>query len=139
MKTEGDGGKNTFGIYGGDSAFYVAVLKDKQAMDSLAPDMSRVWRDVDVSVLHKLILEKLLGIGEKELAEGTYIEYVKDVGDAVDESIRKVDTGQKQVAFFVNPTRMQQIQVVTAEGEKMPQKSTFFYPKMYTGLTIRKL
>jgi uncharacterized protein (DUF1015 family) len=139
MRTEQDSDKNTFGIYGGDNSFYVAALKNKQAMDSAAPNMSAPWRSLDVPVLHKLILEKLLGIGDKELAEGTDIEYVKDVGNTVDESIKKVDTGQKQVVFFVNPTKMQQIQMVTAEGEKMPQKSTFFYPKMYTGLTIKKL
>ena len=108
-------------------------------MDLAAPNMSRPWRSLDVSVLHKLILEKLLGIGEKELADGSNIEYIKDVGNAVDESIEKVNRGQKQVLFFVNPTKMQQIQMVTAVGEKMPQKSTFFYPKMYTGLTINKL
>lgn len=139
MKAGHDSDKNAFGIYGGDNAFYVAVLKNKQAMDSAAPNMSRPWRSLDVSVLHKLILEKLLGIGEKELADGSNIKYIKDVGNAVDESIEKVNTGQKQAVFFVNPTKMQQIQMVTAVGEKMPQKSTFFYPKMYTGLTINKL
>ncbi len=139
MKSECDNDENVFGIYGGDNAFYMAVLKNKQAVDSAVPDMSRPWRSLDVSVLHKLILEKLLGIGEEELAAGSNIEYIKDVGSAVDESIKKVDIGQKQVVFFVNPTKMQQIQMVTAAGEKMPQKSTFFYPKMHTGLTISKL
>ncbi|MHC4461969.1 MAG: DUF1015 domain-containing protein [Planctomycetota bacterium] len=139
IKSESDNDKNVFGIYGGDNAFYMAVLKNKQAVDSAAPDMSRPWKSLDVSVLHKLILEKLLGIGEKELSEATKIEYIKDVGTAVDESIEKVDSGQKQIVFFVNPTKMQQIQMVTAAGEKMPQKSTFFYPKMHTGLTINKL
>ena len=138
MKTGHDSDKNAFGIYS-SGVFYVAVLKNKQAMDLAAPNTSRPWRSLDVSVLHKLILEKLLGIGEKELADGSNIEYIKDVGNAVDESIEKVNRGQKQVLFFVNPTKMQQIQMVTAVGEKMPQKSTFFYPKMYTGLTINKL
>jgi uncharacterized protein (DUF1015 family) len=139
MKSECDNDTNAFGIYGGDGAFYVAVLKNKQAMNSAAPDMSRPWRSLDVSVLHKLILEQLLGISEEELAGGGNIEYIKDVGSAVDESIKKVDIGQKQVVFFVNPTKIQQVQMVTAAGERMPQKSTFFYPKMHTGLTINKL
>ena len=139
MKAGHNRDKNTFGIYGGGSAFYVAVLRNKQAMDFVAPNMSRVWRSLDVSVLHKLILEKLLGISEEKLAGGSNIEYIKDVGSAVDQSIEKVDSGQKQILFFVNPTKMQQIQMVTAAGEKMPQKSTFFYPKMHTGLTINKL
>lgn len=134
-----DEDKNAFGIYGGNNAFYVAVLKDKQAMDSVASGMSDAWKSLNVSVLHKLVLEKLLGIGEKELASGGNVEYVKDAGSAVDESIAKVDAGRKQVAFFVKPPKMQQLKMVTDAGEKMPQKSTFFYPKVHTGLTINKL
>ncbi len=134
-----DEDKNAFGIYGGNNAFYVAVLKDKQAMDSVASGMSDAWKSLDVSVLHKLVLEKLLGIGEQQLASGGNIEYVKDTGSAVDESIAAVDAGRKQVAFFVKPPKMQQLKMVTDAGEKMPQKSTFFYPKVHTGLTINKL
>jgi len=139
MERVHDENRNAFGIYGGNEAFYVAVLKDKEAMDSVASGMSSAWKSLDVSVLHKLVLEKVLGIGEKELARGSYIEYVKDTGNAIDELIAKVDTGGKQIAFFVNPPKMQQLVMVTDAGEKMPQKSTYFYPKMNTGLTISKL
>jgi len=139
MRAEQRLDKNGFGIYSGDNAFRVAVLKDKQAMDAVAPEKSGPWKALDVSVLHKLILEKLLGIGEKQLAGGTKLEYVKDTDNAIDESIAKVDRKQRQAAFFMNPVKMQQIEMVTAAGEKMPQKSTYFYPKIYTGLTINKL
>jgi uncharacterized protein (DUF1015 family) len=139
MKTEHGNNKNAFGIYCGNNAFYVAALKNKQAMNSVAPNMSPHWRSLDVSVLHKLILEKLLGIGEKQLAGGSRLEYIKDADNAIDESIAKVDSGQKQAAFFTNPVKMQQIKMVTDSSEKMPQKSTYFYPKIYTGLTINKL
>jgi len=139
MRAEYDTEKSAFGIYGGDNAFYVAVLKNREAMDSVAPNMSSVWRSLDVSVLHRLILERLLNIGEKQLAEGSNVEYIKSIGNAVERSIEEVDIGRKQLVFFLNPTRMQQVQMVTAAGERMPQKSTFFYPKMYTGLTISKL
>jgi uncharacterized protein (DUF1015 family) len=139
MKTERDSDKIAFGIYGGDNAFYTVVLKNKQAMDSAAPNMSNRWKLLDVSVLHKLIFEKLLGIGEKQLADGSHVEYVTDTDNAINESIAKVDSGQKQAAFFTNSVKMQQIKMVTAAGEKMPQKSTYFYPKIYSGLTINKL
>lgn len=139
MKGEVDRDKNALGIYGGNNTFYVAVLKDKRAMDSAASNMSNAWKSLNVSVLHKLVLEKLLGIGEKELASGGNVEYIKDTGSAVDESIAKVDNGRKQIAFFVSPPKMQQLKMVTDAGEKMPQKSTYFYPKVYTGLTINKL
>ena len=139
MKAEQQIDKNAFVIYGGGNAFYLAVLRNKHAMDAVAPNMSGPWKSLDVSVLHKLILEKILGIGEKKLAGGTQLEYIKDTDNAIDESIARVDAGQKQAAFFMNPVKMQQLKMVTAAGEKMPQKSTYFYPKVYTGLTINKL
>jgi uncharacterized protein (DUF1015 family) len=132
-------GKVVFGIYVKDKHFYTAVLTNEKAMDNAAPQMSKAWRSLDVSVLHKLILEKFLGIGEKQLASESNIEYIKDVGNAIDESIASVDGGKNQVVFFMNPTRIEQVQQVAAAGEKMPQKSTFFYPKIFTGLTINKL
>ena len=139
MKAEQASDKNAFGIYSGSSAYYIAVLKDKQTMDSATPERSGPWKQLDVSVLHKLILEELLGIDERKLAGGGNVEYIKDTDNAIDESIASVDSGRKQAAFFMNPVKMQQLRMVTGTGEKMPQKSTYFYPKMYTGLTINKL
>jgi uncharacterized protein (DUF1015 family) len=139
MKAEYALDKNAFGIYSGDKALYVAILKNKQAMNTVASDMSNSWKLLDVSVLHKLILEELLGIGEKQLANGTCLEYIKDNDNAIDESITKVDAGQKQVAFFMNPVKMEQLKMVTDAGEKMPQKTTYFYPKVHSGIVINKL
>ena len=139
MHTEHDKDESAFGIYGPDSAFYVAVLKDKRTMDSVVPDMSPAWKTLDVSILHKLILEELLGIDQERLAEGENLQYVKDTPNAIADSIAQIDAGQKQAAFFMNPVKMQQLKMVTEAGERMPQKSTYFYPKVYTGLTINKL
>jgi len=108
-------------------------------MDSVVPDMSQAWKTLDVSILHKLILEELLGIDKERLAEGENLQYVKDTPNAITDSIAQVDVGQKQAAFFMNPVKMQQLKLVTQAGERMPQKSTYFYPKLYTGLTINKL
>jgi len=138
MRVDFDADKNAFGIYAGDKTFYVAVLKNKQSMDAAAPNMSDSWKSLDVAILHKLIIEKHLGVGEQGLAEGGNIEYVKDTGEGIDDCISQVDKGLKQAALFVNPTKMKQIEQVTAAGERMPQKSTFFYPKVYTGLVINK-
>ena len=139
MRTEHDNDESAFGIYGSDNAFYIAVLKDKDMMDSIVPDMSQAWKTLDVSILHKLILEELLGIDQERLAEGENVQYVKDTPNAIADSIAQVDAGQKQAAFFMNPVKMQQLKMVTEAGERMPQKSTYFYPKVYTGLTINKL
>jgi uncharacterized protein (DUF1015 family) len=129
-------GQNIFGIYDGKS-FYFIVLKNKDALKTL--DMSEASKSLDVVILHKLILEGLLGIGDTQLAGEANIEYIKDIGETVDEAIARVDSGEKQVLFFMNPTRVEQVKQVAAANEKMPQKSTFFYPKIFSGLTINKL
>lgn len=139
MKAEHDRDKNAFGIYCGDNAFYLAVLKDEKAAEKVAPEMSRAWQKLDVSVLHKLILEPLLGIDEQAIARGGNLQFVKGISTAIDDSIAEVDAGRQQAAFFMNTIKMQQLIDVTDAGERMPQKSTFFYPKVYSGLTIQKL
>ena len=139
MRSDFDAGRSSFGIYAADGQFYVATFKDMSVMDSAGGDLSRAAKGLDVNVLHSLILDKHLGIGEKELAAQSNLSYIKDIGDAVDESIEKVDTGQSQVVFFMNPTKIEQVRDIAAAGEKMPQKSTFFYPKVFTGLVINKV
>ncbi|MGE4284992.1 MAG: DUF1015 domain-containing protein [Phycisphaerae bacterium] len=132
-------GKNAFGVYGNDGSFYKAVLKSPVFIQQAAPRLSAASQRLDVVVLHKLILEDILGIGEEQLASESNLEYIKDIGDAIEESVARVDSGEKQVVFFMNPTPVAQVEEVAEAGEKMPQKSTFFYPKIYTGLTINKL
>jgi uncharacterized protein (DUF1015 family) len=138
MKAEHKKNKNAFGIYAAKS-FHVAVLKDKHTMSSVSSDKSSAWRSLDVAILQKLIFEKLLAIGEKQLTSDGSVEYVKDMNNAVDEAIEKVDKGRKQIAFFLNATKIRQVKLVADAGERMPQKSTYFYPKMYSGLTVNKL
>ena len=131
--------QNIFGLYAGTNAFYAILLKDSKFMAQLCPEMSEAGQRLDVNVLHKLILEKHLGIGDAKLASQSNLVYIKDLGDAIDRSVAKVDSGESQGVFFMNSTRIEQVQDVAAAGEKMPQKSTFFYPKIFSGLTIRKL
>jgi len=139
MKAEYNNDKNAFGIYAGNNAFYAVVLKNKRAMYSVAPNMSDAWKLLDVSILHKLVLEKLLGLNEESIAEGCNLEYVKDDPYAIDQSISQIDAGRSQILFFMNPVKLQQLKMVTDAGERMPQKSTYFYPKMYSGIVIQKL
>ncbi len=139
MKDMHDQDKTAFGIYIGDGAFHVAVLKDRGLMDVAAPDKSDAWRDLDVSVLQKLVLEQLLGMDEQKMGNADYVEYVKDMPNAINDIIAQIDAGRKQIAFFTNPIKMPQLARITEAGERMPHKSTYFYPKMYTGLTIQKL
>ncbi len=139
MKAEHHKNKNTFGVYAGNGAFYVAVLKNTRSMDEVADAMSSPWKSLDVSVLQKLILEKLLGLDEEKVAGGKYLKYVKDGNNTIDELIEKIDSKCEQVAFFLNPPKIGQIRAVAEHGERMPQKSTYFYPKVFSGLTIQKI
>lgn len=139
MKADFDAGKNAFGIYGKDGAFYKATLKNTDMIKEALPTLSEASQGLDVSVLHTLILDKILGIGESQLASQSNLKYIKDIGDAITDSIDAIDSDDKQVVFFMNSTKTQQVRDVAAAGEKMPQKSTFFYPKVFTGLTINKL
>jgi uncharacterized protein (DUF1015 family) len=140
MKNLHSRGVTAFGIYyHGADAFYLAVLEDHARMQAVAPNMSPAWRSLDVSVLQKLVLERLLGFDEEKMGNPQYVEYVKDMPNATNEVIERVDAGHKQIAFFINPVSLDQLTRVTEAGERMPHKSTYFYPKMYTGLTIQKL
>src|SRR5262249_46219397 len=94
-----------------------------------------VYRHLDVSILHTLVLDRLLGIGESKLVAETHVDYVREREAAV----RRVDEGQAQAAFFLNPTAVGQGLRVAGTGEGMPQKSTDFYPKLLTGLVFMKM
>jgi uncharacterized protein (DUF1015 family) len=131
-------GRNAFGLYAADGAFYTLVLRDIAAMDEFT-NMSKAARSLDVNVLHKLILDKVLGIGDKQLAGQSNLEYVKDFPRYIDAAVARVDDRKAQALFWMNPTRIEQVRAVAAVGEKMPQKSTFFYPKIFTGLVVNKL
>ena len=135
--------RHSFGLFMDDGKFYAFTMKDTKIMDSLLSEKSPELRGLDVAILHALILDKMLGIDKKKLLQGTvkgggYVSYVKGIGDAVDESIRAVKESS-QVVFFMNPTRVEEVEAVSNNFECMPQKSTFFHPKIWTGFTINKL
>jgi uncharacterized protein (DUF1015 family) len=127
-------GENAFGLYGGGGRFTEVVLKDGAAMKSAEPKRSEAWRSLDVAVLHSLILEKLLGIDKARLAAHSNLDYLKDTGAAIGEAIARIDAGEAQCVFVMNPTGVAQVAAVASGGEKMPQKSTFFPPKIFTGM-----
>jgi uncharacterized protein (DUF1015 family) len=88
-----------------------------------------------VNILNTLILERTLGITEEQLSAGTNIAYTKDVGEAVE----KVRSGEIQVALILNPTALQDVITIAENDEKMPRKSTHFYPKPVSGLVFLPL
>jgi uncharacterized protein (DUF1015 family) len=116
-------------LLGSQGQFYSLSLK--QGQENAVPGPA-VLRRLDVPILHALILEEILGIDRSAQERQTNLRYVKDFKGALDES-RRPDV---QAAFLLNPTRIEQLKAVADEGEVMPQKSTFFYPKLASGLLL---
>ncbi len=127
-------GEKAFAFYCGGDSYSLMVLKDKNATASLLPDKSDALRGLDVTVLHTLVLEKVFGIDAENMAKQINLTYVKQFDDA----IAAVQDRKAQCAFILNPTRVTEIRDVAAAGEKMPQKSTYFYPKLITGLVMNR-
>lgn len=88
-------------------------------------------RDLDVTILHHLVLEEIMGISRGAQKEYGRVHYIKNAQEAIELVQQK-----KSHAFLMNATKLKQIEAVTEIGEKMPQKSTFFYPKLLTGLVF---
>ena len=128
-------GRKAFGFYCGKGEWYLLVLRDLKVMAQALPDVSAASQQLDVSVLHTLILEKILGIDKENMAQQINLTYTK----FFEEAIMGVDKGEFQCSFILNPTRVTEIRDVAAAGEKMPQKSTYFYPKMITGMVMNDI
>ncbi len=92
-------------------------------------------RQLDLSHLHTIVLDRLLGLNEEKVREQTNIRYLRDAGEAVDQ----VRRGEADVSFLTNPVTMEQLREVAFAGAVMPQKSTDFFPKLLSGLTIYAL
>ncbi len=122
---------------------FVAVLKDGEWL--LCPKAETVLpmleglperqKGLDLTVLHKVLLEHVLGLTPENIREQTNLRYLRDAGEAVDQ----VRRGEADVALLTNPVTMEQLREVAFAGEVMPQKSTDFYPKLLSGLTIYAL
>jgi len=112
--------------------FYSLTLKSPEAMTGLAPDRAQAWRDLDVSILHKLLLEKIMEIDPKKIDNLENIKYLREP-DLGYEEVKEKDTS---FLFILNSTRIDQVTACTDDGEKMPQKSTDFYPKIVTGFAM---
>ena len=91
--------------------------------------------DLDVTVLHQALIGGVLGIGEEQVREGKHLRYIRGLDSAVEE----VNSGTAQIALLLKPTSVQQVADISFSGGVMPQKSTDFYPKLLSGLTVYKL
>jgi uncharacterized protein (DUF1015 family) len=128
---------------GGSSAFLMITAADQRARilvlkdgaDRAVAEMpaNETLRALDVTVLHTVVLQHVLGISPRAQENQEHLTYVRDAGEAVS----RVLSGEHQVGFLLNPTPMWQVEAIGDAGETMPQKSTLFYPRLPAGLVMR--
>ena len=116
-------------------AFTIFRLRPDARLDVLMPADSPAQREFDVVLLHRVLLERGLGITPAAVTAEQNITYEREMNGAV----AAVDQGRAQAAFILNPVRVEQVTRMALAGEVMPQKSTDFYPKLLSGLTLYRL
>ena len=127
--------RHTFGCAAGGS-FVTLALKDETIMQELISfACSEDYRQLDVAILHGAILDRLLGIDVQALEEQRNVTYTVDA----EEGLSLVKSGKEQLFFYLNATSSNDVIRVANRNEKMPQKSTDFYPKLLTGLVLTKM
>jgi len=118
--------EHAYGLYQ-KSSFNLLRLNSSAHIEQTIPAGSSEFKKLDVSALQYLILNKL-GVQEKDLI------YVKDE----DEAMKMVDEDRAEFVFFLNPVKINQLRTIASGGERMPPKSTYFYPKLLSGVVINK-
>ena len=119
----------SFGFYSAQTA-YILTLKSMKTMEKKLSDRSEEYRNLDVAILHTLLIEDILDIKPENIED--HVRYERGTKDAM----RRVDAGAFQFCFLMNPTRTEQVKKVAQNKERMPQKSTDFYPKLISGLVF---
>lgn len=124
-----------FVVYLGQDEAHLLKLKDPaNVVPFLQPDEPEDLQVLDVAQLHALVIRRLLKIDTKQSDQQQYVGYTVDINAARD----RVDSGEFHLAFFVNATKMDQVRKLAENGVRLPQKATYFYPKLLSGLVINK-
>ena len=129
-------GRVAFGYM--DSFFkrpFRVTLKDQAIADRALPGLPAPYRRLDTAVLEALVLRGALRMSEDDISHLHGLDYSKDLEDAID----AVESGRADAGFFMRATPVEQVRQVAATGEPMPPKSTYFYPKVPTGLVFNPL
>jgi len=124
---------NSIGFWLPPNKFFIATAKEEFINKELP--QNRPLNTLEVTLLHEAILPTQLGLDKEKQAAHAYIDYVK----GTDEAIIKMNSGRYQVGTFLRTVKAGQVLQVAASGDKMPQKSTYFFPKFWSGLLMRKL
>jgi uncharacterized protein (DUF1015 family) len=111
------------------------TLRDQAIADAALPERSPAYRELDTGVLETLLLKNALGYSDEDIAHFKGLFYARDTAEA----LAMVRSGEYDAAFLMRPTPVEQVRDVAAAGENMPPKSTYFYPKLLTGLLFNPL
>ena len=111
------------------------TLKDQSIADEALADMPEPYRRLDTAVLESIMLKGALGMTEDDISHLDGLAYSKSFDDAYD----AVETGRADAGFFMRATPVEQVQEVAEAGESMPPKSTYFFPKVLTGMVFNPL
>jgi len=122
----------TLGAYAGPGKLALLRLRTDFDLGGALPDVAPTLRRLDVILLHRLVLERLLGIDGQAVREERNLSYFREAALAGEE----VEKGRGQIAFLLNPTPVEAVHSNALADRPMPQKSTDFYPKLLSGLTI---
>ena len=129
-------GRRAIGVYpAGGGAFYLFLLKRGADLADLLPGVAPALHQLDVVLLHRLLLERGLGVTAEDVERGKHIAYEREIA----ESLAVVDRGQAQMACLLNPVRVEKVSELALSGQVLPQKSTDFYPKILSGIAIYRL
>jgi uncharacterized protein (DUF1015 family) len=110
-------------------------LRDPASLDVALADRSQAYRRLDAAILEELVLKRTLGMDDADIAAKRGLGYASDTEAA----LRLVRSGDYEAAFLLRPTPVEQVREVAAEGETMPPKSTYFFPKLLTGIVFNPL
>jgi uncharacterized protein (DUF1015 family) len=114
---------------------YGFKLTNPAAARAAANGHSSAYQELDVTILQGLVLDQALGISADDMAAERHVTFFKDPNDA----FSRLAAGEFEVGFFMNPTGLDQVREVAFGGERMPQKATFFHPKLPSGLVFLDL
>jgi uncharacterized protein (DUF1015 family) len=132
----GNGDLPTFGVLAGDGARSLrARLASAEIADRALAGHSDSYRRLDTAVLEKLLLEDALGLSEDDISHQRGLGYARDL----DQARALLSGGKYELAFLLRPTPVEQVRAIAAAGETMPPKSTYFYPKLLSGLLFNPL
>jgi uncharacterized protein (DUF1015 family) len=127
--------QRAIGVYAGGGAFHIFVLKKGADLESLLPGVSQAQQKLDVVLLHRLIIERGLGITPDAVKTEKNLTYEREMDTAVGE----VDLGRAQMCFLLNSVSVETVAEMAMAGEVLPQKSTDFFPKLMSGITMYRL